>query len=88
MPADGEPLVQMVDQLGLRDDMTAQVRTIIDGLSPDVVAGIRQSMLAIDGNVTMPISCTITDSAIEAGTARSMWSARRGGFRRASNPGE
>jgi hypothetical protein len=69
MHAADTPLLDMVDALGLSDDMTPETRAVIQGLSPDVVAGIRQATLeALDGGRTkMPIDCGITDAELASG---------------------
>jgi hypothetical protein len=69
MHAEGYPLVKMVDALGLEDDMTARIRTILEGLPPHVVEGIRQATLdMLDTSVyEMPLNCTVTDAELEAG---------------------
>ena len=69
MHAADTPLLDMVDALGLSDDMTPETRGVIQGLSPDVVAGIRQATLeALDGGRTkMPIDCGITDAELASG---------------------
>jgi hypothetical protein len=69
MHAADTPLLDMVDALGLSDDMTPETRGVIQGLSPDVVAGIRQATLeALDGGRTkMPIDCAITDAELASG---------------------
>ncbi len=69
MHAEDIPLLDMVDALGLGDDMTPEIRAVIQGLSPDVVAGIRQATLeALDnGRTEMPLDCAITESEVASG---------------------
>lgn len=67
MHAGGYPLVQMVEALGLDDDLTARIRRILEELPPDVVAGIRAATLEMlnTANYVMPVTCTIPDSALD-----------------------
>jgi hypothetical protein len=69
MHAQGYGLVQMVEALGLDDDMSAPIRQIIEGLPPDVVAGIREAVLAmLETDATaMPIDCELSKSDVEGG---------------------
>ena len=64
MHAEGYPLVQMVEALGLDDDMSDRIRQILEGLSPDVVAGIRAATLQMleGSNYVMPVICTVPSS--------------------------
>jgi hypothetical protein len=66
MHAGGYPLVQMVEALGLDDEMSARIREILDELPADVVAGIRAATLdMLDGrNFVMPVICTVPDSEL------------------------
>jgi hypothetical protein len=69
MHADGEPLVNMVEALGLPLD--GRVRKILESLAPDVVAGIRQATLAAfeaDASV-LPVDCEVTEAQLDAGEA-------------------
>jgi hypothetical protein len=61
MHAEGYPLVQMVEALGLDDDMSARIRQILESLPDDVVAGIRTATLAMldSGDYTLPVICTV-----------------------------
>src|SRR6185437_5111514 len=63
MHAEGYRLVKMVDALGLEDDLTAEIRGILDGLDPEVVAGIRKATLdMLDGTeYAMPLDCNVTE---------------------------
>jgi hypothetical protein len=65
----GAPLVQMVEALGLDDDMTTRVRVIVAELSPPVVAGIRQATVAMldAGGGNLPIDCTVTVAQLDDG---------------------
>jgi hypothetical protein len=56
------PLLQMVEALGLDDDLTTRVRLIVGELSPQVVAGIREATVAMldAGGVAMPGDCSVT----------------------------
>ena len=69
MHAEDMPLLDMVDALGLGGDMTPDVRAVIQGLSPDVVAGIRHATLETldNGGTEMPIDCGITDAELASG---------------------
>src|SRR6476660_3717895 len=66
MHAGGYPLVQMVEALGLDDEMNDRIRQILEQLSPDVVAGIRAATLdMLQGrNFVMPVICTVPDSGL------------------------
>lgn len=69
MHAENMPLLDMVDALGLGGDMSAEIRAVLQGLAPDVVAGIRQATLdALNGERTqMPLDCAITDAEVASG---------------------
>jgi len=69
MLTDAYPLVKMVEALGLEDDLTEPIRRILEGLSADVVKGIRQAVLAmLDGkNYALPLDCNVTTAELEAG---------------------
>jgi hypothetical protein len=69
MHAEGYPLVKMVDALGLEDDMTPQVRKILEDLPPHVVANIRKAVLAMldSTEYEIPLNCTVTDAELETG---------------------
>ena len=66
MHAGGYPLVQMVEALGLDDEMSDRIRQILEELPPDVVAGIRAATLdMLEGtNFVMPVICTVPDSGL------------------------
>jgi len=67
MHAAGDSLVSMVSALGLPLD--DRIRRILEGLSPDVVAGIRQATLAAleAGGSGLPLSCVVTEDQLNAG---------------------
>ena len=67
MHAGGYPLVQMVEALGLDDEMSARIRQILEELPPDVVAGIREATLEmLNGtNYVMPVICTVPETALD-----------------------
>lgn len=69
MHAEGYPLVDMVEALGLEDDMTARIRAILVDLPDDVVAGIRKATLEMldSGNFVMPLACRVTDAELDSG---------------------
>jgi hypothetical protein len=69
MHAENYPLVDMVEALGLEDDMTARIRAILVDLSDDVVAAIRKATLDMldSGNFVMPLECSVTDAELDAG---------------------
>ncbi len=69
MHAEGYPLVKMVDALGLEDDMTAQVRKILEDLSPEVVSKIRAAILVMldSTEYEIPLNCTVTDAELDRG---------------------
>jgi hypothetical protein len=66
----GYPLVKMVEDLGLEDDMTSRIKRILESLSPEVVEGIRQATLQmLDGtDYQMPLKCMITRQGLESGS--------------------
>ena len=65
------PLVKMVEALGLEDDLTDQVRAIVEALSPEVVAAIRKATLAMldsaDDKYEMPLNCTVSNDDVASG---------------------
>ncbi len=69
MHAADTPLLDMVDALDLADEMSPEIRAVIQGLSPDVVASIRQAMLdMLDNDETvMPIECGMSDAELASG---------------------
>jgi hypothetical protein len=69
MHAENYPLIDMVDALGLEEDMTARIREILETLPDDVIAGIRKATLdMLDSTVyVMPLDCTVTDGELKQG---------------------
>ena len=67
MHAQGLPLVQMVEALGLGGTMSARIREILEGLPPDVVEGIRQATLTAlqEPLPTLPVDCRLTEPQIQ-----------------------
>ena len=65
----GYPLVDMVEALGLEEEMTQRIRQILLDLPDEVVAGIRQATLEMldSGNFVMPLECLVTDAELDAG---------------------
>lgn len=63
------PLVSIVEVLGLDDEMTPQIQAILESLSPEVVAGIREATLAMldSGDYVMPLDCNVTERQVSAG---------------------
>src|SRR5437016_5096415 len=62
MHVDGYGLVQMVEALGLDDEMSDWVRQIVEELPPNVVDGIREATLAMleTGEFALPLDCSVT----------------------------
>lgn len=62
------PLTQMVKDLGL-ENMSTQIRNILEGLDPHVVAGIRAATLAMldSDNYEMPLDCLVSEAEVNAG---------------------
>ena len=69
MHAEGYPLVDMVEALGLEDDMTKRIREILVDLPDDVVDGIRKATLEMldSTDYVMPLDCTVTDAELNEG---------------------
>jgi hypothetical protein len=69
MHAQGVPLVEMTEQLGLGSTLTPELRAIITGLAPEVVEGIRQATLEMldRGESAMPLDCQVSDADIAGG---------------------
>ena len=69
MHAENYPLIDMVDALGLEEDMTVRIREILEELPEDVVEGIRKATLEmLDSKVyVMPLDCTVTDGELNKG---------------------
>jgi len=69
MHEEGRSLVQMVEDLGLEEDMTARIQQILEGLPPEVVQSIRQATLQmLDGTeYEMPLDCMVSNDELESG---------------------
>lgn len=69
MHANQVPLVDMVVELGLADEMSAAVRTVVEQLGPDDVAAIRQAILDMLDRAenVMPVDCNLSQGAIDQG---------------------
>jgi len=65
----GVPLVQMVEALGLDDDMSRHIREIVEHLAPEVVAGIRQATLTMldAAQGQLPLDCSVTREQLDRG---------------------
>jgi hypothetical protein len=65
----GAPLLQMVEALGLDDEMTTRVRIIVAELPPQVIAGIRDATVAMldAGGVSLPLDCAVTQAQLDDG---------------------
>ena len=68
------PLVDMVEQLGLTDQMTPPVRAVVEGLGAKEVAAIRQATIDMldraerdPAQNKMPVDCNLTQDAIDGG---------------------
>ena len=70
MHAERYPLVKMVEALGLEDDMTPQIKKILEELPDHVVHGIRRATLQMfDSSIfSMPLDCMVTDAELAAGS--------------------
>lgn len=62
------PLARMVTDLGLDDDLTDDIRAVLDSLSPEVVAKIRAATLAMldRDEQELPLDCTIAPDELRA----------------------
>jgi len=60
MFSEGYPFIRMVEDLGLEDDMTANIRELIEQLPADTVGEIRSAVLdSLDrGEYRIPVHCT------------------------------
>jgi hypothetical protein len=71
MHAQSYPLVKMVEALGLEDDLTKDIRRVLEELPPDVIQGIRKATLQmLDGpsdQYAMPLECEVSYEQLEAG---------------------
>lgn len=63
------PLVKMLEDLGLEEDMSPALRKILDNLAPDVVEGIRRATLDMldRGEQALPVSWGVTDAELDRG---------------------
>jgi hypothetical protein len=63
------PLVKMIEDLGLEEDMSPALRMMIENLAPDVVDGIRRATLDMldRGEHMLPVSWDVTDSELHHG---------------------
>ena len=70
MHAAGAPLLQMVEALGLDDEMTTRVRIIVAELPPQVIAGIRDATVVMldAGGVNLPLDCSVSQAQLDGGT--------------------
>ena len=68
--ANQTPLVDMVVQLGLADQMSPQVRAVVEGLGAKEVAAIRQATIDMLDRAEneMPVDCDLTQDEIDGGT--------------------
>jgi len=71
MHAQKYPLVRMVEALGLEDDLTKEIRQVLESLPPEVVEGIRKATLQmLDGPpdlYAMPLECEVSYSQLTSG---------------------
>ena len=69
MHAAGYPLIKMVEDLGLEDGMTSQIRQILEDLPTDVVEAIRQATLQMlnSSEYKMPLNCMVDPRDLETG---------------------
>lgn len=63
------PLVRMVTDLGLDDELTDDIRAVLDSLSPEVVAEIRAATLAMldRDEQQLPLACAVQPDELRAG---------------------
>ena len=69
MHESGRSLIQMVDDLGLDGDMHESVREVLEGLSPEVVRGIREATLEVidrKDDHAMPLNCTVNSDDLKS----------------------
>lgn len=76
MHASQTPLVDMVERLGLAEQMSPHVRTVVEGLGAKEVAAIRQATIDMldraesdQAESKLPVNCNLTQDAIDGGTA-------------------
>ena len=67
----GYPLIKMVQELQLDDELTDEVRTVIENLPTDVVEGIREATLTMldSGTYAMPLDCNVQADDLPDGVA-------------------
>jgi hypothetical protein len=67
MHSQGVSLVQMVEALGLGRDLTDRIRTILETLPAEVVAGIRVATLDMldSANHELPVVCSVPSTALD-----------------------
>jgi hypothetical protein len=70
MHAEGYPLVKIVEALGLEEDMTDRIRTILEGLPAKVVEDIRRATVEMlnSGVYEISVDCSLSGPEIEGGT--------------------
>jgi hypothetical protein len=70
MHAEERPLLDMVDELGLADEMSDAVRSVVAGLGPAEVEGIRRATLEMLDRAErrMPVDCNLSQSDIDRGS--------------------
>jgi hypothetical protein len=66
MHARGDSLVAMTDELGLGDALDDDLRAVVDGLSPEEVAVIRDAFVSAatvpaGAAASFPVDCAVTD---------------------------
>jgi len=63
------PLMKMIEDLGLEEGMPPDVKAIVEQLSPEVVAGIREATVEMLRSSTfeMPLQCQIPASQLKNG---------------------
>jgi hypothetical protein len=64
------PLVRMVADLGLDDELTPEIRAVLESLSPEVVADIRAATVAMldREEEQLPLACEVQPDALRTGT--------------------
>jgi hypothetical protein len=69
MHADQMPLVDMVEALGLTQEMSGEVRAILAGLGKAEVDGIRRATLEMLDRAEnqMPLDCDLSQTEIDGG---------------------
>ena len=68
------PLLQMVEAMGLDDDLTDPIRKILGEVTPEVADGIRNAVLKMlddseAGDYALPLDCTVTTEELNEGIA-------------------